>query len=60
MPLYISLNLILELPGMGHTIIDMKIIHETKQSNHHIYCKNKIFLNFKNMRTGCYKFNDVK
>jgi len=44
---------------MGHMIIDIKIIHETKQSIH-IYYKNKIVLNCKNMHTGYYTFNDVK
>jgi len=30
-PLHISLNLILELPGMGHVIIDIKIIYKTQK-----------------------------
>jgi hypothetical protein len=57
--LHKSLKLILELPGMGHTIIDIKIIYETKQSIH-IYYKNKIVLNCKNMHICYYKCNDVK
>jgi hypothetical protein len=41
--LHKSLKLILELPGIGHTIIDIKIIYETKKVSTFI-TKIKLFL----------------
>jgi hypothetical protein len=41
--LHMSLNIILELPGMGYTIIDIKIKYETKEAIH-IHYKIKLFL----------------
>jgi hypothetical protein len=54
-----SVNIILELPGLGHMIIDIKIKYETKQGIHINY-KNKIVLNCKIMHTDYSKFNYIK